>query len=55
MTRSYVGMSKGASALLTDGVRQVLGRKATSFDQVAQDYAHFFKADGPRATLTAYK
>ena len=55
MTRSYVGMSKGASAVLTDGVKRLLGREATSFDQVAKDYAHFFTFDGPRATLTAYK
>lgn len=43
MTRSYTGMSNGASAVLTDGVKRVLGREPTSFDEVAQDYAHFFK------------
>ena len=55
MTRSYEGMSKGASAIVTDDVQRLLGRKATSFDQVAKDYAHFFTPDGPRATLTGYK
>ena len=55
MTRSYAGMSQGASAIVTDDVPRLLGRKATSFDQVATDYAHFFTLDGPRATLTAYK
>ena len=55
MTRSYVGMSEGASAVLTDDVKHLLGRDGTSFDQLAKDYAHFFTPDGPRATLTAYK
>ncbi len=55
MTRSYAGMSQGASAIVTDDVQRLLGRKATSFDQVATDYARFFKKDGPRATLTSYK
>jgi uncharacterized protein YbjT (DUF2867 family) len=55
MTRSYAGMSQGASAVLTDDVKRLLGREATSFDQVATDYAHFFTPDGPRATLTAYR
>ena len=54
MTRSYAGMSQGASAIVTDDVQHLLGRKATSFDQVAKDYARFFKPGGPRATLTAY-
>jgi uncharacterized protein YbjT (DUF2867 family) len=43
MTRSYVGMGQGASAMLTEDVQCVLGRPATSFDQVARDYAHFFR------------
>jgi hypothetical protein len=55
MTRSYAGMSQGASAVVTDDVRRLLGREATSFDQVAKDYAHFFTVDGPRATLAAYR
>lgn len=55
MTRSYVGMSKGASAIVTDDVKRLLAREASSFDEVAKDYAHFFRNDGPRATLTAYK
>ncbi len=55
MTRSYAGMSQGASAIVTDDVQRLLGRKATSFDQVAMDYARFFTPNGPRATLTAYK
>ncbi len=55
MTRSYAGMSQGASAIVTDDVQRLLGRKATSFDQAAKDYARFFTPDGPRATLTSYK
>ncbi len=55
MTRSYAGMSQGASAIVTDDVQRLLGRKATAFDQVAKDYARFFMPDGPRATLTSYK
>lgn len=43
MTRSYVAMSKGASAFLADGVKRVLGREATPFSQVARDYAHHFR------------
>jgi hypothetical protein len=54
MTRSYAGMSQGASAVLTDDVKRLPGRDATSFDQGAKDYAHFFRLDGPRATLAAY-
>lgn len=54
MARSYEGMSKGASAVVTDDVQRVLGRAATAFDQVARDYADFFRPDGPRATLTGY-
>lgn len=41
---SYDGMSHGASAVLTEDVMRVLGRAATPFDQVARDYAHFFRA-----------
>ena len=36
-------MSKGASALLTPEVERVLGRPATSFERVAQDYAQVFR------------
>lgn len=41
---SYAGMSRGASAIVTEDVMRVLGRVATPFDQVARDYAHFFRA-----------
>jgi len=41
---SYAGMSQGASAVVTEDVMRVLGRAATRFDQVARDYAHFFRA-----------
>ena len=40
---SYAAMSHGASAVVTDDVMRVLGRAATRFDQVARDYAHFFR------------
>lgn len=43
MTVSYVGMSKGVSAVLTQDVERILGRPATSFEQVAQDYAHVLR------------
>ena len=42
MTVSYLGMSKGASAVLTEEVQRVLGRPATPFDRVAADYARLF-------------
>ena len=41
---SYAGMSGGASAVVTDDVTRILGRAATPFDQVARDYARFFRA-----------
>jgi uncharacterized protein YbjT (DUF2867 family) len=44
MTVSYTRMSKGASAILTEDVKRVLGRPATPFEQVAKDYAHLFRA-----------
>jgi uncharacterized protein YbjT (DUF2867 family) len=44
MTVSYTKMSLGASAVLTGDVKRVLGRAATPFDQVAQDYVHLFRA-----------
>lgn len=44
MTLSYTRMSKGASAVLTEDVKRVLGRAATPFEQVAKDYAHLFRA-----------
>jgi len=40
---SYAAMSQGASAVVTEDVMRVLGRAATPFDQVARDYAHFFR------------
>jgi uncharacterized protein YbjT (DUF2867 family) len=43
MTASYVGMSRGVSAVLTQDVKNVLGRNATSFEQVAKDYAHLYR------------
>jgi uncharacterized protein YbjT (DUF2867 family) len=43
MTVSYVGMSKGVSAVVSEDVRKILGRPATSFSQVARDYAHLFR------------
>lgn len=43
MTKSWVAMSKGRSAFLTEEVKNILGRPATPFDQVARDYAHFFR------------
>ena len=43
ITTSYVAMSKGASAVLTEDVKKVLGRAPTPFSQVARDYAHLFK------------
>ena len=43
MTVSYVGMSKGASAVLTEDAQRVLGRPATPFDRVASDYARLFR------------
>jgi uncharacterized protein YbjT (DUF2867 family) len=48
MTVSYVGMSNGASAVLTEDVQHVLGRPATSFDRVAADYAHLFRGNSPQ-------
>ena len=45
MTRSWVAMSKGRSAVLTDEVKRVLGRDPTPFEQVARDYAHHFRRD----------
>ncbi len=44
MTVSYTKMSLGASAVLTEDVKHVLGRGATPFDRVARDYAHLFRA-----------
>jgi uncharacterized protein YbjT (DUF2867 family) len=44
MTLSYTKMSLGASAVLTGDVKRVVGRAATPFDQVAQDYVHLFRA-----------
>lgn len=43
MTTSYVGMSKGVSAVLTDDVKRILGRPATPFEKLAKDYAHLFR------------
>lgn len=43
MTRSYVLMSQVANEELTGEVRRILGRQSASFDQVARDYAHFFR------------
>lgn len=43
MTLSFTKMGMGASAFLTEGVKTVLGRAATPFEQVAKDYAHHFK------------
>jgi uncharacterized protein YbjT (DUF2867 family) len=40
----YAGMSRGASAVITEDVMRILGRAATPFDQVARDYGHFFRA-----------
>jgi len=40
---SYAEMSRGASAVITDDVMSILGRAATPFEQVARDYAHFFR------------
>lgn len=42
VARSYVGMSEGASEVLTGDVKAILGRGATPFDKVARDYARFF-------------
>jgi uncharacterized protein YbjT (DUF2867 family) len=43
MTRSYVLMSQVENEELTGDVERVLGRRPASFDQVARDYAHFFR------------
>jgi uncharacterized protein YbjT (DUF2867 family) len=42
MTRSYVLMSQVEEEVSGD-VRRILGRQPASFDQVAGDYAHFFR------------
>ena len=43
MTRSYVLMSQVENEEPTGDVRRILGRQPASFDQVARDYAHFFR------------